>query len=361
MTVAEQRTGLLLEPLDTLFFRDGRPFSAGRARSGLPVPQTLMGAVRTHLLSLYGADFSALGRAVKSGATLEEAIRQAGAPGWIASVAVRGPWLARKGNRPTLWLEVPRHLRPGPGETRVPLKPRREKLPGWRSEDDLLPLWNGDVVREKKSEPGYLSFDALPACLNGENLPRTAFLPAAALYAYDDKIGIAVDPVTCVAADEMIYSTRMLVLAPGVCLYAEVTAPQGSGLTGLFAAPGVMAFGGESRYVTRTAIEPLNWPEATGERRLLILAAPAPFRCGSRPDVLPRGARLVSAAVDGPFAVSGWDMARGGPKPTRFGVRSGSVYFIEDGAAGAPASLCASPEDVQQGYGYYLQGVWNYA
>ena len=44
--------GVLLDPLDTLFFRDGRPFDASsRVRGGLPNPQTLAGALRTALLS----------------------------------------------------------------------------------------------------------------------------------------------------------------------------------------------------------------------------------------------------------------------------------------------------------------------
>ena len=53
--------GLRIDPLDVLFFRDGRPFTpASRGASGLPTPQTLAGAVRTHLLQHAGCDFDAL-------------------------------------------------------------------------------------------------------------------------------------------------------------------------------------------------------------------------------------------------------------------------------------------------------------
>src|SRR5260370_1121735 len=53
--------GLRLDPLDTLFFRDGRPFdAASRASGGLPLPQTFAGAVRTYLLARAGFDFAAL-------------------------------------------------------------------------------------------------------------------------------------------------------------------------------------------------------------------------------------------------------------------------------------------------------------
>ncbi|MBN1903298.1 hypothetical protein JW926_18410, partial [Candidatus Sumerlaeota bacterium] len=45
---------LIIEPLDTLFFRDGRPFGpTDHSNSGLPVPQTLAGMVKTRLMHLY--------------------------------------------------------------------------------------------------------------------------------------------------------------------------------------------------------------------------------------------------------------------------------------------------------------------
>jgi SOS regulatory protein LexA len=50
-TVSSTTVGIALDPLDVLFFRDGRPFTASeRLLSGLPLPQTLAGAIRTALL-----------------------------------------------------------------------------------------------------------------------------------------------------------------------------------------------------------------------------------------------------------------------------------------------------------------------
>ena len=54
---ADTRLGLRLDPLDVLFFRDGRPFGEStRAEGSLPVPQTLAGALRTALLTRAGFD-----------------------------------------------------------------------------------------------------------------------------------------------------------------------------------------------------------------------------------------------------------------------------------------------------------------
>ena len=50
-TLATTTVGLCLEPLDVLFFRDGRPFTGSeRSVSGQPLPQTLAGAIRTGAL-----------------------------------------------------------------------------------------------------------------------------------------------------------------------------------------------------------------------------------------------------------------------------------------------------------------------
>lgn len=58
-TAVSTIVGLILDPLDVLFFRDGRPFTASeRLLSGLPLPQTLAGAIRTALLQQVGCNFS---------------------------------------------------------------------------------------------------------------------------------------------------------------------------------------------------------------------------------------------------------------------------------------------------------------
>ena len=62
----------------------------------------------------------------------------------------------------------------------------------------------------------------------------------------------------------------------------------------------------------------------------------------------------------GSLPVSGWNMATGGPRPTRFAVPAGSVYFLE-GAAEFLSNDCLadSPDDRIQGWGCFARGVWN--
>ncbi len=108
------RIGLCLEPLDVLFFRDGRPFAAAtRATSGQPVPQTLAGAVWTALLTKFGCDFERLAEEVRR-RPIREAVLAAGTPEWLVEVSVRGPWLARSsvtdGDGPDVLVPAPAML-----------------------------------------------------------------------------------------------------------------------------------------------------------------------------------------------------------------------------------------------------------
>jgi CRISPR-associated protein Cmr3 len=87
---------------------------------------------------------------------------------------------------------------------------------------------------------------------------------------------------------------------------------------------------------------------------MLFLTAPGFFGGPLPPGIFP-----IAAAVPGYTAVSGWDLAKGGPKPTRFAAPAGSVYFLEKPLDSFPHAL-GSQEDTALGWGACLTGVWDY-
>ena len=91
-TGAASRMILRIEPLDPLFFRDGRPFGDNsRAVSGLPRPQTFAGALRTAMLRRAEVDIAAVARGVRSGMAFNEAAAAAGGCGAAIPARNRSP------------------------------------------------------------------------------------------------------------------------------------------------------------------------------------------------------------------------------------------------------------------------------
>lgn len=375
-----RRLWLCMDPVDTLFFRDGRPFDAApRAVSGLPRPSVLAGALRTELLRQAGVDLAALGVLVRKGDRFDAALaRLGGEPATaIGKTTFRGPYIGKEdaGNAgDALLYPVPASLRVADdgGERRIvrldPLPPKMALPPGWTPLDEgLVPLWARR--REVMKPPGkfgkdWITVAGMEAFLSGGIPEPDDFVSSTDLYGFEDRIGIAVSPGSGTADDGDIYGTRRLVLRPGIRFWACVEGPEK--VLDLLPEKGesrLLPFGGEGRQASMTGrgadgprIAKSYPPRDENDGRCLVLVAPALLE-GWRPE----GIALLSAAVPGHVAVSGWDLARGGPKPTRFAVPAGSIYFQPPGAEEPPKSGFGDIEDASLGWGDYLVGGWRHA
>jgi CRISPR-associated protein Cmr3 len=163
---------------------------------------------------------------------------------------------------------------------------------------------------------------------------------------------------TWTTEESLIYAADYLALQQGVCLYAEACGPSDA-LNAAFPANNVMtlALGGQGRRVSATRLaKPVDWPAPPrhGSRRLLVLTSPGIFSEGWKP----RRLDPVAAAVPRYEAFSGWDLARGGPKATRFAAAAGSVFYFDSPPPPSGASLCDDAEDGRTGWGRYLEGIW---
>jgi CRISPR-associated protein Cmr3 len=335
------------------------------------LPQTLAGTIRTALLRLVGCDFGRLKREIENGKPFGEAV--AAACGhehhWIGQLVVRGPWLGQRANG-TCELEVfvtaPAILHQDkhrPSGALYPLTPLPVgQLPGWsppHDEKDLRPLW---LKQLSPTEPaaGYLMPQGLRRFLSGEDVNREDLIAPNELFGLDYRTGIGIAPDRLVAEESQIFGRGFLALKKDVLLYAEIEVPANASAESLFDQLKTLTLGGEGRHVTLEVLErPFAWPNQQPERKqkpLILLTTPCPFKAGWKPQSLDN--RLVAAAVPGSLAFSGWDLVRGGPKPTRFAVPAGSVYFLKSLPDNWHDSLAENDEDRQQGWGCCLTGVW---
>ena len=376
--VERKRLWLCLEPVDTLFFRDGRPFDpASRATSNLPNPQVLAGALRTKLLRRANIDLARLADCIRNGDQFETAASQVGGSlgELIAKASFRGPYLGRRDDtakRDMLYYPAPvtlrRSIKEGAGGKVVRLDPLCAdlSLPGWKPKaEGMAPLWTRARDILKPLDKTWITHEGMSTFLSGKiPLPGDLVSPDE-LYGFEDRTGIAIDPTVGTAQEGMIYATRRLVLQPGIRFWAQV---EGSAdVLGLLPKQNeytLLPFGGEGRQVSMTGCDPENnplnaSPEPTPKSiqgKCLVLVTPA-FLNGWKPP----GLALLAAAVPGHVPVSGWDLARGGPKPTRFAVKPGSVYFLHPSSDRLPVSGLGDVHDTSLGWGEYCEGVWHHA
>jgi CRISPR-associated protein Cmr3 len=356
---AETTIALQLDPLDVLFFRDGKPFEAGiRAASIEPLPQTLAGALRTHVLAHAGCDFARLATSVRQKASFAQALAdQSTELGALAALACAGPWFAHRGE-PVLPMPASLH-RVGKKQQDgkfVPLTPLENAPPGW-SGPLPRPLWTHQGGRTERAT-GWLTLAGMAKFLRGEVPSPTDALTRDMLFATDSRTGIVIGADTWTTEESLIYAADYLVLADNVALYAEITGPRAA-LETAFPQTGALSLplGGQGRRVRVTRRDRAAWPPrpaANNARRLLLLTSPGLFAQGWKP----AGLAPVAAAVPGHVAFSGWDLARNGPKSTRFAAVAGSVYFFDKPPAPHGASLCDDAEDRLLGWGSYLEGIW---
>lgn len=355
------RIGICIEPLDVLLFGDGRPFSVGGIANSLdlPLPQTMAGALRTWLLDELGCDWDRLADLLARGASFAEAAaEQSETLGQAAGLEIRGPWLMRDDDRERLFPAPATLVRRGEDDDvalgRLRPLPEGQAPPGWRASiEGTRPLWP-EQPGEWKRTTGYLTTRGMKAFLAGGLPSREDLVPRDALLDRDNRVGIAIHNDTGTVEESMLYSVGFCALKAGLCFYAEFDAPNDRAASAIPQAPGLIRLGGESRraQVSRcTALAPDPDCVAPDKPTVHVLASPGFVDA----DAPPEG--LIAAAWPTPTAVSGWDYARRGPKPARFAVPAGAVFYYN--STPAQGALYAPPDDAAVGWGAYLTGTWS--
>ncbi|MBY6277450.1 type III-B CRISPR module-associated Cmr3 family protein [Symbiobacterium thermophilum] len=380
------------EALDTLFFRDGRPFEVGdnfvAASDYPPSGFTLQGAVRTAILQHLGVDLTRFALAVRQGADdpfiarLVDVFLRADAGG----IALTGPFPMVGDD---LLLPAPLDLYRAGGQWGL-LRPG-EPVP---CDLGCVALPSADAPGLKVQEGKWVTAGQMERLLAG----RTDVLGEAlwstvaeedadgdhALVYRESRVGIARSVASRTTRESMLTTTTHTrprcnsaigVIVSGV---PEEWVPQG---------PVAQQLGGEGR-LARLSVGPAPaLPQAPELRPVggrvrfrLILATPARFGGGSwlPPGFAPHTesgrtcwvgdleglpVAVHSACLGKQVQIGGWDLAHGRPRPLRAYLPAGSVYFCE-----APAAYAADVvtklhhrkigEDTIHGFGHLLVGTW---
>ena len=383
----------LIEPLDPLIARDGRPAAVGRFDTvEFPYPSMLAGAVRTRMGSQGGA-FNIPVHALQElkekvlvrGPLLAELEDDDEIREWFAPSPRDAVILQDSEKRATLHRLSPRPLAPGEAMDSIP-------------DCQLLPLgFTGTEIYGKppKDLPAFWSWSRLEQWLKAPKDEVGVVLSSLGMgrLPVEIRAHLALQPGERVGMDGMLFQTAGLRLLQkgdsGMSprRFALSVQSQGANVAGrdLALTPQIAPLGGERR-LARWSPASSEWPRmpeeireniASNRRARLLLLTPAIFEGGALPGWRggrwPHGgavqATVRAAAVDRPKVVSGWDLLKGQPKSTRRLACAGSVYFLElPGGTDEDirrwceqvwlACVSDDEQDRRDGFGLAVLGIW---
>lgn len=338
---------LHFDPLDVLFFRDSRPFSAGEAASAssqAPLPSVFYGALRTHLLAAAGADFGeyadSAARAAWTDPALRAALQAVGEPGGAGSLRTKGPFYAavretkladgRAISAGTLLLPTPFDMVERGGKLSC-LKPDAPKDDAW---GPPIPAMAPLKAEGAKKTRGLLAEGDFAELMGGKAISKERLLTPESILGDEPRVGIGVRAEANTVEPGLFYSAQFIRMREGFGYACEVEGvdkvPEGS-----------LFLGGERRTARLSRMKDVRFhaaPKVAGRRFKIALLTPAVFSKGWRPGWIGDDGegtfaglrlRVVAAAVEKPMVFSGWDMAARRPKPIRRAAPAGSVYVFE--------------------------------
>lgn len=356
-----------IKALDTLFFRNGTPFTAGSdyfAESLFPpLPSVYRGAMRTCYFTHHPDELDKAG--------------EEGDPTGNAEIGFT--CIKKEDEAETLWFPLPMdmgfrktsdgvflqstELRPIENVSSYPLKyvlkaPESKKL-------------------KQKERSFWIKKGSLEAYLNGDD-GHFPFCGISDFVAVEHKTGIMIDSSTNTVKEGMFYQIPLSRPLPGISLIVEV-----NGLE--LPEQALIKLGGESKAAVLLKESSSNISsfsinvEEAGERCFkLYFSSPAIFHKGWIPDWLEKNEnnfegiftneersvtlRLLAASTGRAVGVGGFDMKKRRPKKMQYAVPAGSVYYFEllKGTFADVLKLfhqkCISDSLSEEGFGYCFVG-----
>ncbi len=383
-------TTLRFTALDTLFFRESRPYETiGGSELGSvfpPPPRTVAGAIRTAIGESLDADWKAFKKAFDDkaeytvgGVNLHQRI---GLGDDLGQLSIEGIWLCENGER----------LYPAPlfllhkmdGQTTT----FNRLLIGADASTSLgrvvLPQLPEGCEGYKPLEGVWLTRAGLEKVLAGCEPSIGDIREQKHLVAEEPRLGIARDNSRRTVEPGLLYQTRHVRPRSGLAIEADV-----AGLEPVSLASSVVRLGGEGRMAgletaTTPACPAAPAPNTSAQGLILTLLTPARFVSGEMATWLPpelppteeNGLRVWKGAIKG-IALTvhcavigkvqregGWDMARHEPRAVQSLIPAGSSYYCTVEGRDIAAAIAALHgqaigEDQKLGRGRIACGLWN--
>lgn len=348
MSTTEYR---FIQPLDVLFLRGnqlfGDPGSFGQSLIP-PWPSVAAGAIRSRMLADDGVDLARFARGAFRHPVL-------GTPQDPGSFRLTGFYLADNHRGPTKILVAPPAdlVIAKDADDNLTIQRLEPKTTGLPSSCTLarLPVMAQDE-RTKPASGYWLTQAGWTAYLAGQVPALSQLRTTADLWSVDTRIGIGMNRTRRSVDTGKLFTTQAVVMKSGIGFLAAVTGatPPSDGL---------LRLGGDGRGATMTTAAPdLPAPDyaalAEAGRCRLVLTSPGIFPEGWKLPGMDGNhhltlvdirADVVSACIPRADTVSGWDLAKGGPKAAQRVAPTGSVYWLDNLQVSGVAALQRLVED----------------
>lgn len=324
---------IIIEPIDTLFFRDGKPFSMGdqTAAFGIfpPYPSTVYGAIRTGIISQNQglSSFYTGGMADEIG-TIDDSSS--------ASFKLKGVFLY-KSDDDYLFLPAPLDLVTEDNKTAKRTRIKQDAPFSSNIKIDQY-LFSLEMEKAQSVKGYYIKHTDLKSYLNSSR-DEFDIYPEKIFCRVEYRTGIKIDSKTKTVEEGNLYRVGMRRFEKEFSLACDLEG------TPSLRKEGVLKLGGEGKTVRyQTSEFQLPDTKETVIKRIketgiikIYFAIPAIFEKGWFPDEkIINGPdyklELITASIGSPVSIGGWDMARGargGHKTMMRGVPAGSVYYFK--------------------------------
>ncbi|MGD9976196.1 MAG: type III-B CRISPR module-associated Cmr3 family protein [Desulfatirhabdiaceae bacterium] len=334
-----------IDPLDTVFFKGSEPMVAGQnheVRSVFPpMPSTIIGAIRTAILSQRKIDIDQYVRETDRNSTIETRYPLLGTPE-IPGFKLVGPLLhaiTKRGKSelfypsPAHWFADEKKMKNGNAVSVAAAKQISEHIAQLGITGSVLqPAWvmrpeNGDL----KSLSGYwINAPAFQAMKSGKGqlvfcdtvknvIPENpVILKLDAFVINENRIGIALETGTRRVKEGHLYSSTQMRLNTGVQMIVGFSAEL---IPSHLDPVGVLQLGGELR-ISAYHLQSENIPDvfSTGQWAMNLSAFP----------VKDLDSMAECCRVSGPLTrMGGWDMKKGFHKPMQAYMPAGSVIKMD--------------------------------
>lgn len=354
----------LFSPLDTWFFRDGRPYNQGEMNQAelsslFPPPSTgIVGGMRSAL---------AMNQGWTGKGDWPSAIKQAlGDRDDLAGLSFTGPNVMLNGSpvypTPAILLGCPA-TQGWNSITRLrPDKPLQCDLGNVR-----LPVAEQPEEGLKELANAWLTLRGMQQFLAGGSPNLSEVIPSSHLWSLEQRVGIERDSLSHAVIEGALYSTGHIRLKEDVALALAV-----KGLPDTWEPASPAGFGGEGRM---TWIEPFTGllpsptvraiPSRDGKfRYIVVLTTPADLSVWpGQGDSLPGlPGQVVLACTGRSLRVGGWDSLDRKPCPLKPLLPAGSVWFMEaEGGVSEQVEALHGTHIGQRtdwGFGQIFIGTW---